>query len=83
MLTLNPTYIHTVTCYITLPSEQFEIMQDVIQQRYDDEGGTSFGEENMYTLDDGETIVFTCSDEEEAEAILMEIQEFLEESDDV
>ena len=82
MINLKHTYIHTVTCYITLPSEQFEIMQDVILQRYDDEGSTSFGEENMYTLDDGETVVFTCSDEEEAESILIEIQKFLEECDE-
>lgn len=82
MINLNPQYIHTVTAYITLPPEQFEIMQDVILQRYDDEGGKSFGEENMYTLDDGETIVFSCSDEEEAESILIEIQNFLEENDE-
>ena len=82
MINLNPQYIHTVTCYITLPSEQYEIMRDVILQRYDGEGSTSFGEENMYTMDDGETIVFTCSDEEEAESILIEIQKFLEECDE-
>ena len=82
MINLNHTYIHTVTCYITLPSEQYEIMRDVILQRYDGEGSTSFGEENMYTMDDGETIVFTCSDAEEAESILFEIQKFLEECDE-
>lgn len=82
MINLNHNYIHTVTCYITLPSEQFEIMQDIISQRYDDEGGMSFGEENMYTMDDSETVVFTCSDEEEAESILIEIQNFLEECDE-
>lgn len=82
MLNFNPQYIHTVTCYITLSPEQYEIMQDVISQRYDDEGGTSFGEENMYTLDDGETLAFTCDNEEEAEAIMIAIQEWLEESND-
>ena len=83
MLNLNYTYTHTVTCYVTLPSEQFYIMRDVTLQNYDDQmSGESFGAEQMYTLDDGETIVFTCSDEEEAESILMEIQDFLEEYDE-
>lgn len=83
MLNFNPTYIHTVTCYITLPSEQFETMRDVILQSYDDQtSGESFGAEHMYTLDDGETLAFTCDNEEQAESIMMAIQEFLEVSNE-
>ena len=80
MINFNPQYIHTVTAYITLSPEQYEIMQDTLSQSYYDQtSGESFGAEQMYTLDDGETLAFTCDNEEQAESIMIAIQEWLEE----